>query len=864
MVLGTMTFGYSTREFEVTADRLGTYRPEEHIDNPKGYADGEDARKYDVRLRPAVRDIELQIDTRTGMKNYIANEDGDWATSSKYAKFSLERSIWFGRKWVKEGGKKGGKEEDLCEALRCLGQGLHTLEDFSAHSNYIELALREMGYLNVFPYTGISSAIMLQGKKVFPLVTGSFGGVDFFHSVIGEVNDHVAQTQTEEIGAYTCELEDLDNALGHAQETTNSHPVLGALTSLLNKIPGGQSRELIDEAKHLQRSAGAQARQNYEDERMGADSWNGTPTESDYYAHAPGGSAYGASMHSRDGPADYDAAPEPHHSASEPTMYGTHLAGKTSNNTAGPEAVKPDSNFDPQKTIEKIKPILAFRDKVNRKINGIVDKIPGLEALKEKIGQQVQILVFSFLAPFIKPVIKLATKGLKEGSTELLKKSEEQQFEPWRDPYCTDPTHSLLSKDHFSNVLNEPAGHVAAEILKFVVPKVFLAWERPDMDVQALTEECLHILHHPALRDKNSEAHKAMFSVVESWAKSTKSGWINDILSADSVRAGKNHIIRGSNNSGGGTGSGQKPPNHGHAQEATAAAGSAGGLSGLLGQFTGSQGHKYQGHLPHGNQSSSSGGGEGGDSGNFLSSLAHLASSHGHQGGESVGHGQSHSSGATGLLGALGGLVAGASGQSQGHVGGNGGGSGGNNGSGSLLSTLGHLAGSSHNHQQHQGGGEGGQSQLLGKLASMALNHQGGGGSGGGGHGTGGVMQNLQTLHQLSGLVGKRELPGEESINKEAPGPAAYYAAHNHKYDVVSGDSNGWGSQSQHCHSEESASYYQQQQTYGAYEAQAQDSRHGNSDHTKYDYSAYGVKHHSAHGTGLDNSSYDYSSYDAK
>jgi hypothetical protein len=26
-----MSFGYATREFEVTADRLGVYRPEEHI-----------------------------------------------------------------------------------------------------------------------------------------------------------------------------------------------------------------------------------------------------------------------------------------------------------------------------------------------------------------------------------------------------------------------------------------------------------------------------------------------------------------------------------------------------------------------------------------------------------------------------------------------------------------------------------------------------------------------------------------------------------------------------------------------------------------------------------------------------------------
>lgn len=28
-----MTFGYATGEFEVTAERLGCYRPEEHIDS---------------------------------------------------------------------------------------------------------------------------------------------------------------------------------------------------------------------------------------------------------------------------------------------------------------------------------------------------------------------------------------------------------------------------------------------------------------------------------------------------------------------------------------------------------------------------------------------------------------------------------------------------------------------------------------------------------------------------------------------------------------------------------------------------------------------------------------------------------------
>lgn len=34
-VLSFVTFGFATGEFEVTEDRLGCYRPEEHIDNPK-------------------------------------------------------------------------------------------------------------------------------------------------------------------------------------------------------------------------------------------------------------------------------------------------------------------------------------------------------------------------------------------------------------------------------------------------------------------------------------------------------------------------------------------------------------------------------------------------------------------------------------------------------------------------------------------------------------------------------------------------------------------------------------------------------------------------------------------------------------
>jgi hypothetical protein len=106
------------------------YRPEEHIDNPKDYADNLDARKFDPRLRGPVRPIELAVDPNTGMKNYIANEQGDWATTAGYVRFSLARSIHFGRVYTHGARGTSGSEADLCEALRCLGQLLHCLEDF--------------------------------------------------------------------------------------------------------------------------------------------------------------------------------------------------------------------------------------------------------------------------------------------------------------------------------------------------------------------------------------------------------------------------------------------------------------------------------------------------------------------------------------------------------------------------------------------------------------------------------------------------------------------------------------------------------------------------------------------------------------
>ena len=49
----------------------------------------------------------------------------------------------------------------------CLGQGLHCMEDFGAHTNYCELALRELGYRDVFPHCGVATEINIRGES-FP------------------------------------------------------------------------------------------------------------------------------------------------------------------------------------------------------------------------------------------------------------------------------------------------------------------------------------------------------------------------------------------------------------------------------------------------------------------------------------------------------------------------------------------------------------------------------------------------------------------------------------------------------------------------------------------------------------------------
>lgn len=87
---------------------------------------------------------------------------------------------------------------------------------------------------------------------------------------------------------------------------------------------------------------------------------------------------------------------------------------------AGPGVPGMSESFDPVKTAKQIYPILEFRDKVVRAISATIAKIPGLEAIVDKIGETLTVFVLSLLAPFIRPIIDAVSKSLKEGSSEVV------------------------------------------------------------------------------------------------------------------------------------------------------------------------------------------------------------------------------------------------------------------------------------------------------------------------------------------------------------------------------------------------------------------------------------------------------------
>lgn len=144
--------------YTVVPEMLGVYRPSEHIDNPLNPAlDATDPQAIDKDFEPLVLpgDALLEVDAERSMPGYIDSA----------ARFMRQKLI----DAMQAGNSVAGR--------RYFGEALHVLEDYFAHSNFVELCLRKRRH-DVLPWTTATDC-----KHGLPVVTGMFGGLDVIASI---------------------------------------------------------------------------------------------------------------------------------------------------------------------------------------------------------------------------------------------------------------------------------------------------------------------------------------------------------------------------------------------------------------------------------------------------------------------------------------------------------------------------------------------------------------------------------------------------------------------------------------------------------------------------------------------------------
>jgi hypothetical protein len=175
--------------FRVTTANCGVYRAQEHIDNPQGITNGV---AIDPLFHGPVPANEIAIDPSTGLKNYIATPGPGYATAIEFVEKSFRDAI-----------AKGIS----AEGRRLFGQGLHTVEDLYAHSNFVELALLRLGHASVFPWVGENTKLTVTRNGArdsrFPMVTGTFGSVDTVVSAVSAIGESLQEEIKCEAGVFS-------------------------------------------------------------------------------------------------------------------------------------------------------------------------------------------------------------------------------------------------------------------------------------------------------------------------------------------------------------------------------------------------------------------------------------------------------------------------------------------------------------------------------------------------------------------------------------------------------------------------------------------------------------------------------------
>jgi hypothetical protein len=213
-------------------------------------------------------------------------------------------------------------------------------------------------------------------------------------------------------------------------------------------------------------------------------------------------------------------------------------AADASNN---PAKYDPADKSEPMPDLWKtIEPVFRLHDDVQKWLmeNEELFKIPYLSDAVNNIGEYMNALVYKFLATLLEPSLQETRNAVKAARDEAQKAGKQSDI--WGDESKdSNPSHSDIAKDHFSNVLNQPAGLVATVITNWTTRMVVRCWDEKDQDADDMINHILTILHHPAFAREKNDPQKYMFSAVETWWNTHSDQQRSDLrkkLSKDSAK----------------------------------------------------------------------------------------------------------------------------------------------------------------------------------------------------------------------------------------------------------------------------------------------------------------------------------------
>ena len=135
----------------MTDENIGVYVPEEHMDNPAGLTLDDDLLVRTISKSGGKGHYVIASQSSPGSWKNTINASGFPSTLQienpilyHISPSGMNYFIFNTSEWVKKQFKKSKKSNDIDDARMFFGSGLHGVEDYFAHSNFIEIAINSL------------------------------------------------------------------------------------------------------------------------------------------------------------------------------------------------------------------------------------------------------------------------------------------------------------------------------------------------------------------------------------------------------------------------------------------------------------------------------------------------------------------------------------------------------------------------------------------------------------------------------------------------------------------------------------------------------------------------------------------------